>query len=122
MPLVENRKFFLKAFRLTVRSICGQGGDPARLFLRGAAAIRYTCDESEGTPSWEYYATPGATILRRWRKTHAGAVRRGLEVCDVEQIDCGLLAREGREINCSVLAEHGRDMRSFLTDETRWKN
>jgi len=117
---VEKRKFFFESVP-PHRPIHLRTRDAARLFVHGAAAIRYTCEESEGTSSWEYICdTPNydfASLAEDARRR----VRRGLESCEVERIDCDLLAREGREINRSVLEKHGRDMQSFLTDEARWK-
>src|ERR1700722_956424 len=90
---VEKRKFFLESLP-PHRPVHLPPRDAARLFLRGAGAIRYTCEQSEGSPSWEYICDAPNYDFASLAEDARRRVRRGLEACEVAQIDCAQLARE----------------------------
>jgi hypothetical protein len=117
---VEKRKFFLESTpphrRVHLRS-----GEAARLFLRGVAAVRFTCDETEGSPSFEYVWDDKKYDLDSLAKDAKRNVRLNLESCAVRRIEFGYLAQKGCAINRSVLARQGRSTDSFLTNEESWK-
>jgi hypothetical protein len=118
---VEKRKFFLESVppHLPVHL---EFREAARLFLRGAAAIRYTCSEKEGTPTFEYICDDRNYGLDSLAADARRRVRRGIDSCAVEQLDFDRLAQEGCAINRSVLSRQGRSVHSFLTDESMWKS
>lgn len=115
----EKRRFFLESAP-GHRRVRLKPGEAAKLFLRGAAALRYTCHEDEGAPSFEYVCTDKNFGLASLAPDARRRVRRGLEACEIRPVDCELLRREGRAINCNVFARQGRVERSFLTVETMW--
>lgn len=117
---VEKRAFFFESVppHLAVHL---EFKEAARLFLRGAAAIRYTCPEEKGVPTFEYICDNRNYDLDSLAADARRRVRRGLDSCAVEQVDFDRLAREGCAINRSVLSRQGRSMHSFLADESMWK-
>lgn len=117
---VQKRHFFLESAP-GHRRIRLQPGEAARLFRRGTAALRYTCYEDEGAPSFEYVCTDKDFGLASLASDARRRVRRGLEACDVRRADFDLLSREGAAINRDVFARQGRLHRSFLTDDEVWR-
>jgi hypothetical protein len=97
-------------------------GEAAKLFLRGALALRYTCHEDEGERSFEYVCTDKTIGLTSLSSEARRRVRRGLEACDIRRMDWELLRREGRKINCDVFARQGRRDKNFLTEEAPWNH
>ncbi len=119
---VEKRKFFLESLPQH-RRIHLRPGEAARLFLRGAGVIRYTCDEVEGAPSFEYVWDDKNYSLESLSKDAKRNVRKNLESCIVRRVDYNLLAEEGCAINQSVYARQGRQVPDcFLTNRALWKN
>ena len=117
---VEKRKFFYESVP-GHRRVRLQPGEAARVFRHGAAAIRYTCDANEGTPSFEYVCDETNFGLASLAPDARRRVRRGLESCEIRAVDFQLLAREGCAINQSVFARQQRVAESVLTDELRWR-
>jgi hypothetical protein len=117
---VEKRRFFLenipphRKLRLT-------NGGVNRLFLRGAAAVRYTCDESDGQHSFEYICSEKNFSVESLSADARRRTRRGLELCEIRPIDFDLLADCGCSVNRSTLARQGRSGVTWVTDETLWK-
>lgn len=118
---VEKRQFFLESFPQH-RRIHLTRGEATRLFLRGAAVIRYTCDEAEGTSSFEYVWDDKNFGLESLHKDAKRNVRKNLEMCSVRRIPYEVLRSEGCDINRSVFARQGRHMPvSFLTHDGLWR-
>jgi len=118
---VEKRKFFLESLPQH-RPVRLRPGEAARLFLRGTAVIRYTCEEAEGAQSFEYVWDDKGYSLDSLHKDAKRNVRKNLELCVVRRIDCKLLGEQGCTINRSALARQGRHLPStFLTDQNLWK-
>jgi len=116
---VQKRRFFLESAP-GHRRVRLRPGEAGKLFLRGVMALRYTCDENEGAPSFEYVCTDRNFGLESLASDARRRVRRGLEACDVRRIDCDLLRREGRAINCDVFERQGRAKWGFLTEQSAW--
>ncbi len=120
-PWVEKRQFFLESFPQH-RRIHLSRNEANKMFLRGAALIRYTCDESEGAPSFEYVWDDKNFSLDSLAKDAKRNVRKNLDLCSVRRIPYDLLRAEGCAINRSVFARQGRQMPvSFLTDDNLWR-
>lgn len=94
--------------------------ETAMLFRLGAIAIRYTCNEDEGTPTCEYIWDDKNFGLASLHKDARRNVRKNMEVCKFKPIDFELLAREGCAINRSVFARQDRQREEFQTDEAKW--
>ena len=118
---VEKRQFFLESMPQH-RRIHVSRAEANRLFLRGTAVIRYTCDEAEGNSSFEYVWDDKNYSLDSLHKDAKRNVRKNLDTCSVRRIPYGLLRDEGLAINQSVFARQGRRMaKSFLTDGALWR-
>jgi len=117
---VEKKKFFFESVP-GHRQIRLEPGEAARLFKQGALAIRYTCAETEGTPSFEYVCDDENFGLDSLAPDARRRVRRGLETCCVRPVPFETLAREGCAINQSVFTRQGRVTRSVMTDESCWE-
>jgi len=115
----EKRRFFLDSVPAH-RRIRLQPGEAQGLFRRGAAVLRYTCEEAEGSPSFEFVCDDKNFGFGSLTAKARGHVRRGLANCAIRAVDFATLAREGCAINRSVLVRHNRAM-AFLSDEARWK-
>jgi hypothetical protein len=96
--------------------------DIFELFGRGIAALRYTCEDGRGVPSFEYIWDDKSYSLNSVHKSSRRNVRRNLGACNVRQIDFELLAKDGCAINRSVFERQGRSMQPALTDEVHWRN
>ena len=94
--------------------------ETAALFRLGAIAIRYTCNEDEGTPTSQYIWNDKNFGLESLHKDARRNVRKNVEVCKFQRIDFELLAREGCAINRGVFARQDRQSEEFQTDETKW--
>jgi hypothetical protein len=117
---VEKRKFFWESLPQH-RRIQLRPGESARLFLRGAGVIRYTCDLEEGVPSFEYVWDHKNYSLDSLHKDAKRNVRKNLETCIVRRVDYQLLSDHGCAINRSVFARQGRSVPDcFLTNRTLW--
>lgn len=121
---VEKRKLFWESVP-PHRRIQLQKREAARIFLSGAAAIRYTCDEgeAESLSSFEYVCADknfgfGSIPDLEARRQ----VRRGLEACHIRRVDCEELAEDGYAINQSVFTRQRRVVDSFMSDPTKWRN
>lgn len=118
---IEKRRFFWESLPQH-RRIHLRPGEPARLFLRGAGVIRYTCDEEEGAPSFEYVWDEKNYGLDSLHKDAKRNVRKNLETCIVRRVDYQLLSDQGCAINRSVFARQGRSLSDcFLTNQALWK-
>jgi len=118
---VEKRKFFLESLPQH-RRVQLQPGEASRLFRRGAGVIRYTCDETEGSSSFEYVWDDKNYGLESLAKDAKRNIRRNIESCIVRPVDYKLLSEKGCAINRSVLERQGRHTsQSFLTDPTLWE-
>jgi hypothetical protein len=118
---VEKRQFFLESMPQH-RRVHVSRAEVARLFLRGSAVIRYTCDEAEGSPSFEYVWDDKNYGLESLHKDAKRNVRKNLDACSVRRVPYDLLRSEGLAINQSVFARQGRRMpKSFLTDDGLWR-
>jgi len=116
---VEKKKFFFESVP-GHRRIQLQPGEAERLFRQGAAAIRYTCLEPEGAPSFEYVCDDANFGLTTLAPDARRRVRRGLESCEIKPVEFARLAREGCAINRSVFERQGRVTQSVLTDPAQW--
>ncbi|MGA8220484.1 MAG: hypothetical protein WB780_02440 [Candidatus Acidiferrales bacterium] len=116
---VEKRRFFFESIP-PHRRVRLQGGDAARIFFHGAAVIRYTTDEEEGAPSFEYVCDDRKFDLGSIAPEARRRVRQGLQAFDIRRIEFGLLEKDGCAINRSVYARQGRMVDSFLTRSDRW--
>jgi hypothetical protein len=92
-----------------------------KLFLRGYLVLRYTCDESEGTPSKEYVCEDREYSLESLDAKARNKVRQGLKNCAVRQIEFSELRRSGCAINQSVFQRQGRVGPEFLREPLRWE-
>lgn len=117
---VEKRKFFFENIPPHRRIHLGRW-DASKLFLSGAAVIRYSCDETEGRNSFEYVCEDKTYDLHSLDPNGRRRTRRGLEHCAIRRIDFDLLAECGCAINRSVFDRQGRVGRRLFTDERRWK-
>jgi hypothetical protein len=102
------------------RHIRLSAAEAASLFRLGAIAIRYTCNQDEGTPTYQYVWDDKNFGLESLHKDSRRNVRKNMEVCSFQQIDFELLAREGCAINRSVFARQDRQPEDFQTDESKW--
>jgi hypothetical protein len=119
---VEKRKFFLESLP-PHRRIQLRPGEAARLFLRGAGVIRYSCDEPEGAPSFEYVWDDKNYSLDSLHKDAKRNVRKNLDSCLVRRLDYSLLSDQGCAINRSVFARQARPTADcFLTNQALWNN
>ena len=116
---VEKKKFFYESVP-GHRRIHLQPHEASQLFKHGAVAIRYTCDEQEGTPSFEYICDDQNFGLATLSPDARRRVRRGLETCEIKRVEFERLAREGCPINRSVFERQGRVGESVMTEETQW--
>lgn len=116
---VEKRRFFFESIP-PHRRVRLKGGGAVRLFIHGAAVIRYTTDEEEGAPSFEYVCDDRKFDLGSIAPEARRRVRQGLQAFDIRRIEFGLLERDGCAINRSVYARQGRTVDSFLTQSERW--
>ena len=116
---VEKRKFFFESVP-GHRRIRLAPGEAKWLFRRGALILRYTCDEDEGSPSFEYVCSDKNFSLATLAPDARRRVRRGLEACEIRPVNFGVLASEGCAINRSVYGRQERVLESALTDERRW--
>ena len=116
---VEKKAGFLDSFP-PHRPICLPAKEARRFFWRGVAAIRHTCDSSEGLPSFEYIWDDknfGMHSLHRYARRN---VRRNIDSCVVRSVEFELLAKEACAINRSAFARQKRPMNSLFTDDSRW--
>jgi hypothetical protein len=116
----EKRKFFFESIpphhRISVSKVALR-----RLFLKGAAAIRYTCDVNEGRPSFEYVCSDKDFSLNSLTPEARRRVRRGIESCEVREIEFEFLAKNACPINRNTLLRQHRAGLPWMTDETLWK-
>ena len=117
---VEKRGFFLESIpphrRIHIRK-----EDTTRLLLRGYAALRYSCSESEGRTSYEYVLSDKDYRLEKQPHKVRSQTRKGLRESEVRRIDFDLLADQGCAINRDVFERQHRVGPPFLADESRWR-
>ncbi|HME13017.1 MAG TPA: GNAT family N-acetyltransferase [Candidatus Acidoferrum sp.] len=117
---VEKRKFFYESIPQH-RRVHLRPQAAARLFRGGAAVLRYTCEEHEGDPSFEYVCSQKPFSLEALSSDARRRVRRGLESCEIRPADFTLLAERGCAINRSTLERQGRSGVEWMTDEAVWR-
>lgn len=117
---VEKQSFCLESIPPHT-SIRLNSAEAWQLFLRGYLVVRYTCDESEGTPSKEYICEDRQYSLDSLDAKARNKVRQGLKNCVIRQIDFSELKHTGRTINQSVFDRQGRVGPEFLRDPKRWE-
>lgn len=117
---VDKRRFFFESIPQH-RQIHLDPPAFGRLFRRGAAVIRYTCSEEEGSESFEYVCSERPFTLQSLSPEARRRVRRGLETCEIRAVDFDLLARFGCAINRSTFARQGRTGVPWMRDEAIWK-
>jgi hypothetical protein len=117
---VEKRKLFFESVP-GHRRIQVEAAETMQLFRRGAAAIRYTCNEEEGVSSFEYVCDDPTFGMASLAPDARRRVRRGLELCDVRPVEFEQLASEGAQINRSVFARQGRAGQSVMADDDLWR-
>jgi hypothetical protein len=117
---VEKRKFFFENIP-PHQKLHLEAHAQRWLFRKGAAAIRYTCQELDGRPSFEYVCSEKNFSLESLAPDARRRVRRGMESCEIRPIDCSFLARYGCPINRDTLARQGRSGVVWMTDEGRWR-
>lgn len=117
---VEKRPFFWENFP-PHSPVSLNNTEVRRLFLKPAVAVRFTCSETEGEPSFEYVCSKKELSLESLAPDARRRVRRGMEQCEVRRIEFDLLAKQGCAINKSTLARQGRTGVSWFTDEKKWK-
>jgi hypothetical protein len=117
---VMKRPFFLESIP-PHRCIHLTRWGAAKLFLQGAAVLRYTCDETEGSTSFEYICDDRNYDLSSLDPPARRSTKQGLKQCLVRQIAFSLLAEEGYAINQSVFCRQGRPGPPQLTEKDLWK-
>jgi hypothetical protein len=95
--------------------------DVARLFFQGAAVLRYTCDDKEGSTSFEYICDDKNYDFTSLDPKARNQTRKGLKHCVVKPIDFDLLAEVGCAINQSVFLRQGRPGPLQLARVDLWK-
>jgi hypothetical protein len=91
-----------------------------KLFALGAFAIRYTCPDNVGTPTFEYVWDDKQYGLGSLHKDAKRNVRKNMAVCSFRPVQFELLAREGCAINRDVYARQHRQP-DFQTNQSKWK-
>ena len=91
-----------------------------KLFALGAYAIRYTCPDGEGSPTFEYIWDDKQYGLESLHKDAKRNVRKNLDVCIFKPIDYDLLIQEGCAINRDVYSRQKREP-DFQTNQGRWR-
>jgi len=91
------------------------------LFLRGYLVLRYSCEESEGTPSKEHVCEDRDYSLDSLDAKARNKVRQGLKNCVVRQIEFSELRRNGCAINQSAFQRQGRVGPEFLREPRLWE-
>jgi len=117
---VEKRKLFLENIP-PHRRIRLDRWNAMKLFLRGYAVLRYSCEEAEGRPSFEYICDDRNYDLHSLGHKARNQTRQGLKNCVVRPINFDLLSDQGVPINRSVFARQGRPGPPFLAEERLWK-
>jgi hypothetical protein len=96
-------------------------GELARVFLGGPSIlVRYPGGaDREGRESWLFACADRDYDFGSLQPRARTMTRRGLETCDVEQVDFGYLARRGHALNLDTFCRQGRDRHSM--SETQWR-
>jgi hypothetical protein len=91
-----------------------------KLFALGAYAIRYTCPDGEGSPTFEYIWDDKQYGLDSLHKDAKRNVRKNLDVCIFKPVDYALLIQEGCAINREVYSRQKREP-DFQTNQDQWR-
>ena len=89
--------------------------------LRRASGVvaRYPSQQRAGLPCGAYVVQDRAYTLQKLQKRTRNFVRRGLESCQIRQVERSELLKQGRELNLDTMARHGR-MRPEFGDPKTW--
>lgn len=89
--------------------------------LRRASGVlaRYPSQERAGLPCGAYVVQDRAYTLQKLQKRTRNFVRRGLESCDIRQVERPELLEQGLQLNLDTMARHGR-MRPEFGDPNTW--
>ena len=90
---VEKQRFCLENVPPHSR-IHVDAGEARRLFLHGCLVLRYSCEESEGAPSFEYVCEGSNYDLHSLDAKARNKVRQGLKHCAVSRVGFDTLSRE----------------------------
>jgi hypothetical protein len=90
-----------------------------KMFDLGAYAIRYTCADTAGEPTFEYVWDDKNYGLESLHRDAKRNVRKSMDVCLFRPIDFELLVREGCAINQDVYSRQNREP-DFQTDQRQW--
>ena len=80
---------------------------------------RYPSQQRAGLPCGAYVVQDRAYTLLKLQKRTRNFVRRGLESCQVRQVERSDLLEQGLELNLDTMARHGR-MRPEFGDPKTW--
>ena len=80
---------------------------------------RYPSQQRAGLPCGAYVVQDRAYTLLKLQKRTRNFVRRGLESCQVRQVERSELLTQGLELNLDTMARHGR-MRPEFGDPKTW--
>ncbi len=101
------------------RSISCSQVSRAEILQRDGVLLRYGCPQGEGVASFRMLCADPDYDFPALRSRTRTQVRRGLESCQVEQIDFDLLQRAGLQLNVDTLIRQGRSVPSDL--ERYWR-
>ncbi len=89
--------------------------------LRRASGVlaRYPSQERAGLPCGAYVVQDRAYTLQKLQKRTRNFVRRGLESCEIRQLERPELLKQGLQLNLDTMARHGR-MRPEFGDPKTW--
>lgn len=116
---VEKRKHFWESAP-SHRRVRLSSAIAKKLFALGAFAIRYTCSDEEGRPTFEYIWDDKQYGLESLHKDAKRNVRKNMDVCIFRPINFDLLIQKGCAINRDVYSRQNREP-DFQTDQGRWK-
>ena len=85
----------------------------------GVKALRFPSRNHAGMKAGMYVCRPQGYGLQSVARTQKGQVSRGLEVCQIREVDPDELRVEGMQLNRDTLARQGREDATFL-DTARW--
>ena len=85
----------------------------------GGLLARYPSQQRAGLPCGAYVVQDRAYTLQKLQKRTRNFVRRGLESCQIRQVERPELLSQGLELNLDTMARHGR-MRPEFGDPKTW--
>ena len=89
--------------------------------LRRASGVlaRYPSQQRAGLPCGAYVVQDRAYTLQKLQKRTRNFVRRGLESCEIRQVERSELLKQGLQLNLDTMARHGR-VRPEFGDPKTW--